>query len=941
MRLIVSTLDSGECLTQLERKLSTANFVRLEPMPEEEGGKLLDLWLADARRRLQDDQRAEVLGKFEASGLPLYLKLEFEEARLWKSYGVPRRLGADVSDMLRELFRRLSEDHGHMMVSRSLGYLAAAKNGLSEDELLDVLSLDNELLEDFVKRARHEPPERRLPVVVWSRLYFDLEAYLTERNIDGTNLLAFFHRQFDEVVAENYLVGDEKLRQHSGLAQFFGDQPLQIEKDGRRNPNLRKVSELPFQQMQGERWNDLERTLCDLEFIEAKCAAGMTYQLVGDYQEGLAAVGGQKGWSGRNQVIEFSRFVQRQAHILREHPSVTFQQAANQSDSTSLAQMARRRFDAGLETRPWLRWVNKSQYSSPCLMTFTGHKYAVDSCAFTSDGARFVSGSWDRTLKLWDALSGQELLTIDDYQSEVNSCAFSPDDRRLAAVYDRGYAKGPLLIWDSNTGARLAFLKGDFRAWRFTPDGKRITALSWNHILTIWDAEQGLLAAEFPLDGKVQFQACAFAPDATHLATSRWEGEVLKVWDVETGSELANLAGHAGKIHACAFSSDGRQILSASHDHTLRLWDAMTGEHLSTFSGHAGPVLFCAFSPDGDRIVSVGGDEKILLWDARTGKKLNVLGHTEAPWNCAFSPDGGRILSRSSHTTLKLWDGRTGAELCTLTGHADVVNAYVMSPDGKRILSGSFDRTVRLWDAQSNNNTAGEEKHTSAVTSCAFAPSGTRFASASLDGTLKLWHIKTGAALASYVYGNALAACAFSPDGLRIAVSFLDSAPGMLDRSTSGGSGSFSPTMISLLIKASSVPPKGLEGRVYSAGSGYVELLKLYDAATGTELLTLAGHVGAVRGCAFSTDGLRILSGADDGKLKLWDAATGQELVSFDTGGDKVTACAIAPNRKHLLSCSSDGDLRIWKLRQDNYMQLLKGALLGFGLALFHPEVKP
>lgn len=127
-RLIVSTLP-GQCLTALERKLPPANLVKLEPMPKEEGSKLLQLWLAAARRTLQDLQREEVLGKFAANGLPLYLKLAFEEARRWKSYTKDFKLSDDIPGVIRGLFGRLSSEpnHGPIMVSRSLAYLAAAK----------------------------------------------------------------------------------------------------------------------------------------------------------------------------------------------------------------------------------------------------------------------------------------------------------------------------------------------------------------------------------------------------------------------------------------------------------------------------------------------------------------------------------------------------------------------------------------------------------------------------------------------------------------------------------------------------------------------------------------------------------------------------------------------------------------------------------------------
>jgi hypothetical protein len=159
------------------------------------------------------------------------------------------------------------------MVERGLAYLAAAKNGLSEDEVLDVLS-EPEVLSDFKRRAPKSPDVDRLPVVVWSRLYFDLEPYLTERSADGASLLAFYHRQLAEVAAEDYLAGDAKLARHRHLAEYFGGQELEIERPDGAIPNLRKLSELPYHQTYGEIWEQLHDTLTDFRFLERKAAVG-------------------------------------------------------------------------------------------------------------------------------------------------------------------------------------------------------------------------------------------------------------------------------------------------------------------------------------------------------------------------------------------------------------------------------------------------------------------------------------------------------------------------------------------------------------------------------------------------------------------------------------------------------------------------------------------
>lgn len=271
VHLVVSCLR-GECLSALKSKLPMDNLKKLEPMPLSEGQELLSLWLGDAGRKLQSHQRDEVLGKFEQCRLPLYLKLAFEEARRWKSYTEKVELSPDTPGIIRDLFGRLSSDanHGKMIVSRSLGYLAAAKNGLTEDELLDVLSRDNDVIADFQRRSPKSPPVDKLPVVIWSRLFFDLEPYLTERTADGTSLMTFYHpTTFGQAVMAEYLTGDMKRERYRFLAQYFDSQELYIGRDEEKVPNLRKVSELPWQLAQGKSWQQLYATMADLPFFDA------------------------------------------------------------------------------------------------------------------------------------------------------------------------------------------------------------------------------------------------------------------------------------------------------------------------------------------------------------------------------------------------------------------------------------------------------------------------------------------------------------------------------------------------------------------------------------------------------------------------------------------------------------------------------------------------
>lgn len=150
----------------LAKRIWPDALMPLSEMSRQEGADLLDAWLGHAGRALQPEQRDDVLNKFEADGRPLYLKLAFEEARLWHSWdGLSRGaddvpgLGESVAAVLDDLFCRLErpEAHGRIFVERALGSLASAKNGLTEDEMLDVLSRDVDVYSAFVRAMHHIP----------------------------------------------------------------------------------------------------------------------------------------------------------------------------------------------------------------------------------------------------------------------------------------------------------------------------------------------------------------------------------------------------------------------------------------------------------------------------------------------------------------------------------------------------------------------------------------------------------------------------------------------------------------------------------------------------------------------------------------------------------------------------------------------------------------
>ncbi len=500
--IIVSTLPKEHGILDALRSLlpDTTGIVEVLPFSPDKGALVIDTWLTSTNKSVTSQQRELIQAVVKQCSLPLFLKLVYDEVFRWHSYSIINQciLHPNIVDMISLIFDRLEDYHGKMLVSRALAYITLSPNGLAESELEDLLSLDDDVLNDVYQFWL--PPVRRIPPSLWTRARSDISNYLVEREADGVSVIYWYHRQFIETARKRYL-SDATVKKalHKKCAEYFqgkwsGGQkkpcryserqvqmfnvPAEAEEDrmvatqplifndannkDNIRYNLRKLTQLPFHLAEAEDFEALStQVLCNYDFLSSKLTALSVQEVMEDFE--------RAGEMHFDQEIDFIGDALRlSASTISKDPTQLAPELLGRliclvDEHPNIRSLVDRAREVCGESYPIIPVNTCLQPPGGLLLTsLEGHSDAVVAVQVSRDSRLVVTGSKDNTARVWTLDNGTLLHTLQGHREAVYGIEITPDDQQVVTSSNTGeYMKsGKICVWNLETGDQVHRLKG-------------------------------------------------------------------------------------------------------------------------------------------------------------------------------------------------------------------------------------------------------------------------------------------------------------------------------------------------------------------------------------------------------------------------------------------------------------------------------------------------
>gem|GEM_PF-6705200 len=708
VRIVLSTLEV-DCLDILKQREGIL-LHEITPLTADDGRLALDAWLGRAGRMLRKEQYKALMDGFIASGCsPIWLHIISEQARYWKSSFHPSKLTADPKKLFQELILSLEEPKAHgVIVKKALSYLFCARRGLSDDELLGILARDDEVWDDFRSRSLHEYQDgdnnigkRRLPPILWIRLYHDLEYYLTRRSAPGGEVIAFYHRQLAEVVDTAYLQqSGEKQDRHLALADFFQTKPWLLQESPELVGNARKCDELPFHLQAGGDWASGFSLFVDIRFLECSLICGQYWDLRSDLDSFTRAV--PKNGSGKSVLSLLCEAMGRGSAFVERH-AIDYPQCLRQTLMSLFGE-----------------WIIGPRCSYPeetgTLIDRITQSWATD----------LLSSSFKRCFEIltpnYQGL-GASLVTEFPILQKPTVIAFNNDGNMIAS----GNAAGRVFFHDTRLGKMFhsfAVCSQPILSLHWIDYGRKLLTLNGNNSITLWycrgfDIE---ISYEILVDAIMDIEV--LPGEGAFLTIS--DNGVITLHEVTTGRVINELPSFKNVL--AVKSTDAPSIIVICMERSVKLID-IRQRPFQFFREYHSPHQIRRAFVEGNRVFLVITSpymetEDIIILDTKTleivtmltiqssaitsittiaGSPLMFVGHGKREIDFAITFPGAGIGGSSviDRADIECWNIINRKKICVFAGHTRSIRDLAVCNSLGLLASFSEDGVVRLWTTSS------------------------------------------------------------------------------------------------------------------------------------------------------------------------------------------------------------------------------------------------
>jgi WD40 repeat protein len=687
-------------------------------------------------------------------------------------------------------------------------------------------------------------------------------------------------------------------------------------------------------------------------------------------------------------------------------------QALRRSDELTAAALAELPRDPAASLRLAVRAVHAKHTSQAELalrrtvdetrlrVVMRSHRDWVTSAIFSPDGRHVLTGSNDRTARIWNAATGENLATVDlpDNPNPLAHPQFDDDGQTVLVVTIDGTAS----IWDWQRGNNLVKLDGRFLSAALSHQGSRVVTGDERGRVQVWDSRMGQDKYRIKINSAANI--VTFNKAGTRVAVGEANGSIT-LWHVERGiRQTLRTSRKSGAVKSLAWNAFDDQLAVGSNDGSARIWNVKgpNPKLERTLPGprREGPVTEIAFSqPYSNSVFTVAG-KAVRVWNTVNPKKgerpIELLGHNASVLDAAFadspiSTEESLLVSASADGTARVWDTTSGRTVVGLRGHSDSifgVDIYVdPRTNDQRVVTAGADGSARIWDVgmgrRYGNHRGGvnvaafdarggtivtggadgrvvvsdlegrfgtditftRRSNSNAVTSAAISDDGSMIVAGTIDGRIEVWNLR----------GKRVAALNLQSDDLISSVAF-DHGP-TADRVvlTAGFTGrtevwNWRHGAKTIILQASSTTSQGsaavrrIFSAVFSPDNNQIltahadKTARLYDATSGRQIREFRGHSSIVYSAAFSRSGRYIVTAGGDGEVRIWETATGTLVKTLVGQSSAVRSASFSQDERLVVAGDTDGTTLIWNATTGETLGVLHRHSDSINSAAFAPD---